>query len=53
MPKTKDEVLALIDENKVKYIRLWFTDIYVLFRSPDLTSGREVQKLKTQQHLFR
>ncbi len=37
MPKTKDEVLALIDENKVKYIRLWFTDILGQLKGMSIT----------------
>ena len=39
MPKTKDEVLALIDENKVKYIRLWFTDILGQLKGMSITRG--------------
>jgi glutamine synthetase len=39
MPKTKDEVLALIDENKVKYIRLWFTDILGRLKGMSITRG--------------
>ena len=37
MPKTKEEVLALIDENKVKYIRLWFTDILGQLKGMSIT----------------
>jgi glutamine synthetase len=37
MPKTKDEVLALIDENNVKYIRLWFTDILGQLKGMSIT----------------
>jgi glutamine synthetase len=37
MTKTKDEVLALIDENKVKYIRLWFTDILGQLKGMSIT----------------
>jgi glutamine synthetase len=39
MAKTKDEVLALIDENKVKYIRLWFTDIQGQLKGMSITRG--------------
>jgi glutamine synthetase len=39
MPKTKDEVLALIDENDVKYIRLWFTDILGRLKGMSITRG--------------
>jgi len=39
MPKTKDEVLALIDENKVKYVRLWFTDILGQLKGMSITRG--------------
>ncbi len=39
MPKTKEEVLALIDENKVKYIRLWFTDILGQLKGMSITRG--------------
>lgn len=39
MPKTKEEVLALIDENKVKYIRLWFTDILGRLKGMSITRG--------------
>jgi glutamine synthetase len=39
MTKTKDEVLALIDENKVKYIRLWFTDILGRLKGMSITRG--------------
>jgi len=39
MTKTKDEVLALIDENKVKYIRLWFTDILGQLKGMSITRG--------------
>jgi len=39
MSKTKDEVLALIDENKVKYIRLWFTDILGQLKGMSITRG--------------
>jgi glutamine synthetase len=39
MTKTKDEVLALIDESKVKYIRLWFTDILGQLKGMSITRG--------------
>ncbi|NIM97687.1 MAG: glutamine synthetase [candidate division Zixibacteria bacterium] len=39
MPKTKDEILALIDENNVKYIRLWFTDILGRLKGMSITRG--------------
>jgi glutamine synthetase len=39
MTKTKDEVLALIDENKVKYVRLWFTDILGQLKGMSITRG--------------
>jgi glutamine synthetase len=39
MTKTKDEVLAIIDENKVKYIRLWFTDILGQLKGMSITRG--------------
>jgi glutamine synthetase len=39
MPKSKDEVLAIIDENKVKYIRLWFTDILGQLKGMSITRG--------------
>jgi glutamine synthetase len=39
MAKTKEEVLALIDENKVKYIRLWFTDIQGQLKGMSITRG--------------
>jgi glutamine synthetase len=37
MKRTKEEVLALIDENKVKYIRLWFTDILGQLKGMSIT----------------
>jgi glutamine synthetase len=37
MKKTKEEVLALIDENNVKYIRLWFTDILGQLKGMSIT----------------
>jgi glutamine synthetase len=39
MTRTKDEVLARIDENKVKYIRLWFTDILGQLKGMSITRG--------------
>jgi glutamine synthetase len=39
MTRTKDEVLSLIDENKVKYIRLWFTDILGQLKGMSITRG--------------
>ncbi|UCB52471.1 MAG: glutamine synthetase [Candidatus Zixiibacteriota bacterium] len=39
MTKTKDEVLAIIDEKKVKYIRLWFTDILGQLKGMSITRG--------------
>ncbi len=39
MTKSKEEVLALIDENKVKYIRLWFTDILGRLKGMSITRG--------------
>jgi glutamine synthetase len=39
MVKTKDDVLGLIDENKVKYIRLWFTDILGRLKGMSITRG--------------
>ncbi|MFQ6002373.1 MAG: glutamine synthetase family protein [Candidatus Zixiibacteriota bacterium] len=37
MSKTKEEVLGLIDENNVKYIRLWFTDILGQLKGMSIT----------------
>jgi glutamine synthetase len=37
MTKTKEEVLGLIDENNVKYIRLWFTDILGQLKGMSIT----------------
>jgi len=37
MKRTKEEALALIDENKVKYIRLWFTDILGQLKGMSIT----------------
>jgi glutamine synthetase len=37
MKRTKEEVLALIDETKVKYIRLWFTDILGQLKGMSIT----------------
>ena len=37
MKRTKEEVLALIDENKVKYIRLLFTDILGQLKGMSIT----------------
>jgi glutamine synthetase len=39
MVKTKDDVLGLIDENRVKYIRLWFTDILGRLKGMSITRG--------------
>jgi glutamine synthetase len=39
MTKSKDEVLAIIDEKKVKYIRLWFTDILGQLKGMSITRG--------------
>ncbi|HEX9916633.1 MAG TPA: glutamine synthetase family protein [candidate division Zixibacteria bacterium] len=37
MTKSKEEILKLIDENKVKYIRLWFTDILGQLKGMSIT----------------
>ncbi len=37
MNRTKEEVLGLIDENNVKYIRLWFTDILGQLKGMSIT----------------
>lgn len=37
MNRTKEEVLGLIDESKVKYIRLWFTDILGQLKGMSIT----------------
>jgi glutamine synthetase len=37
MKRTKEEVLQLIDENHVKYIRLWFTDILGQLKGMSIT----------------
>lgn len=37
MPRTKKEVLKLIDENNIKYIRLWFTDILGYLKGMSIT----------------
>ncbi len=39
MNTTKEEVLGLIDENQVKYIRLWFTDILGQLKGMSITRG--------------
>jgi glutamine synthetase len=39
MPKTKEEVLAMMDENNVKYVRLWFTDILGQLKGMSITRG--------------
>ena len=39
MPKSKEEILKLIDENKVRYIRLWFTDILGQLKGMSITRG--------------
>jgi len=37
MARTKDDIIKLIDENKVKYIRLWFTDILGYLKGMSIT----------------
>lgn len=37
MPKTKDEILKLIKDKKIKYIRLWFTDILGCLKGMSIT----------------
>ena len=37
MPRSKDEVLKLIDDNNIKYIRLWFTDILGCLKGMSIT----------------
>jgi len=39
MNRTKEEILGLIDENNVKYIRLWFTDILGQLKGMSITRG--------------
>lgn len=39
MNRTKEEVLGLIDENDVKYVRLWFTDILGRLKGMSITRG--------------
>ena len=39
MTRTKEEVLGLIDENNVKYVRLWFTDILGRLKGMSITRG--------------
>jgi glutamine synthetase len=39
MNRTKEEVLGLIDENNVKYVRLWFTDILGRLKGMSITRG--------------
>jgi glutamine synthetase len=39
MTRTKEEVLGLIDENQVKYVRLWFTDILGQLKGMSITRG--------------
>ncbi|MCD6161355.1 MAG: type I glutamate--ammonia ligase [candidate division Zixibacteria bacterium] len=37
MPKTKEEILKLIHDKKIKYIRLWFTDILGCLKGMSIT----------------
>jgi glutamine synthetase len=39
MKRTKEEILGLIDENNVKYVRLWFTDILGQLKGMSITRG--------------
>ncbi|MGB2697761.1 MAG: glutamine synthetase family protein [Candidatus Zixiibacteriota bacterium] len=44
MTKTKDSVLKTIEENKVKYVRLWFTDILGQLKGMSITP-REMETI--------
>ncbi|MCP4580283.1 MAG: glutamine synthetase [candidate division Zixibacteria bacterium] len=37
MPRTKDDIIKLMDENQIKYIRLWFTDILGCLKGMSIT----------------
>lgn len=37
MPRTKEDIIKLMDENEVKYIRLWFTDILGYLKGMSIT----------------
>ncbi len=37
MPYTKDDIIKIIDENQIKYIRLWFTDILGYLKGMSIT----------------
>lgn len=44
MARTKEDILRAIRENKVKYVRLWFTDILGQLKGMSVTS-RELEKV--------
>lgn len=44
MAKTKEDVLRAIEQNKVKYVRLWFTDILGQLKGMSVTT-RELEKV--------
>jgi len=44
MSKTKEEILKLIEENGVKYIRLWFSDILGQLKGMSVTT-REIEQI--------
>ena len=37
MARSKEDILKLIDENEIKYIRLWFTDILGRLKGMSIT----------------
>ena len=51
MPKTKEDILKIIDENNIKYIRLWFTDILGYLKGMSITRS-EIEAVLTHGQGF-